>query len=830
MVVIWQDVRHGFRSLGRSPRFLAVVVLTLALGIGANTAIFTIVEQVLLRTLPVKEPGSLVVVVTEGRHVGASWGAHMLSYPLFKDFRDREGVFDGVLCWRPELAAVNDGRGAERVEVELVSAGYFDVLGVPPALGRTFVAEDETAPGANPVAVLAHDFWRTRFAGDPNVVGRTLLINESAVAVVGVAAPGFRGVSLDSRPGMFLPITMKKLVTPWWSAWEDRRTQWVRVLARLKPGISREQAEAAIQTPYRQIIEQETQEAGFAGVPAAEREQFLQSRVVLLAGGRGHSLMSSSLQEPLSLLTILAGLVLLVACANVSNLLIVRGMDRRREITIRLAMGAGRLRIVRQMFVESLLLAFAGGLAALLVSVWTTRAVLLFVPGRLQSSISPQVNGPVLIFTIVISAVGAILLGLLPAWRAPRVDLVSMLKKQAATVVGGPGMRLRQGLVVVQVGLSLVLLIGSGLLVRSLMSLYRVDAGFQMTNLVRFKLDPTQHGYDGHRKFEFCQRLQSRVQAVPGVRSVAFGRVPQLESYAWTNSIVVEGRQTKEGENLVTTCDSISRDYCKTLGVPLRLGREFGEADELPGAGKVVIVNETFVRLFFPDRNPLGCHMGFRWSQDAQPDREIVGVVADFKSQSLRCVNPLVLIPHTQMGLAEMTVYVRTSLSSGQVFRAIREQVRGIDAAIPIYDVSTMEDQLDRCLATDRLMGILSSLFGALATVMAMVGLYAVAAYGVARRVQEIGIRVALGAQRWDVLALVLREGMILTAMGIGAGLTVAVAMAQVLRSQLFEIAPTDPATFVSAVLLLGAVALVACYIPARRAARTDPMVALRYE
>jgi len=831
MTTLWQDIKYGLRVLARAPGLTSIVVLTLALGIGANTAIFTIVEQVLLRTLPVKDPGSLVIVVTEGKHVGASWGAHMLSYPMFKDLRDKSGIFDGVLCWRPDVITMNDGRGGERVEVELVSAGYFDVLGVPPALGRTFVSHDETAPGADLVVVLSHDLWRTRFSGDPNVVGRTLLMNGSAVVVIGVAAPGFRGVSLDSRPGMFLPITMKKLVTPWWSAWEDRRTRWVRVLARLGPDLSREQAETAIQAPYRQIIEQETQEAGFAGVSAGERDQFLRSRMVLWPGGQGHSFLASGLREPLSLLMILAGLVLLVACANVSNLLIAQGTSRRREITIRLAMGAGRLRIVRQALVESLLLALAGGLAALLVATWTTRATLLFAPDQLRQSISPGINGPVLAFDVIISAVAAILFGLLPAWRTTRVDLAPALKEHATAVAGGPRTRLRQTMVVVQIGLSLVLLTGAGLLVRSLASLYHVDPGFQTTNLVRFKLDPTQSGYKGQRRLEFCRQLQSQLQAVPHVRSVAFARVPLLESYAWTNGIVVEGYQAKEGENLVTTCDSISRDYCKTLGIPLKLGREFDEGDELPGTAKAVIVNETFVRTFLPDRYPLGCHIGFRFRADAQPDREIVGVVADSRSYSLRPgVPPLALVPYSQIGLADMTVYVRTSLPSDQVFTAIRDQVRRIDSGVSIYDMKTMEEQMDSSLTNERLVVFLSSLFGVLAMVLAMIGLYGVTTYSVARRIQEIGIRMALGAQPRSVLGLVLREGMILVGVGVGAGLPVAFALTRVLRSQLFEIAPTDPLTYVSTALLLSVVALLACYVPARRAAKIDPMKALRCE
>lgn len=831
MTTLINDIKFGLRKLAKSPGFTCVAVLTLALGIGANTAIFSIFEQVLLRALPVKDPDSLVMLVAEGKYIGSSWGSRKLSYQMFKDFQDRKEVFEEVMCRRGEVVAMNDGSGAERVETELASAGYFEMLGVQAALGRTFVAEDETAPGANPVIVLSHDFWQSRFAGDPNIVGHTLLINDSPMVVVGVAEPKFKGISLDSRPKLFIPITMKVQVTPSWHTLGDSRTRWVEVFARLKPGISRNQALAYAQIHYRQIIEHEAETMISEGVSADDREQFLQSRMVLLPASRGHSFISSTLSTHLHLLMGLAGLVLLVACANISNLLIIRATSSQKETTIRLAMGASRLCIVRQMLTESMLLAFAGGLAALLVSNWTTHAIMLLAPGQLKAAFSTGINGRMLVFNIIISAAAAFLFGLLPAWRAAQIDLVSRLKDQAASVIGSRKARLRQAIVIVQVCLSLILLVGSGLLIRSLLALYKQDPGFKTTNLVCFKMDPTQSGYKGQRRIQFCRRLKEQLQSVPGIESVALAHVGVFEGQGWINGIVVEGYQAKENEDVAAVFNSVSRDYCKTLGVPVKLGREFNETDELPGAKQVVLVNEAFVKWFLPDRNPLGYHLGIRWSPDAKPDREIIGIVQDSKSTSLQQkIEPLVIAPHSQIGISYMTVFVRTSLPSMQVFKVIRERVHAIDTSIPIFGMNTVENQLDKSLTNERLIGFLSSLFGMLATILSTIGLYGVTAYSVARREKEIGIRIALGARKMNVLALVVREGMILTGIGVGVGLLAALWLTRILRSFLFGIEPHDPVTMVSASMLMITIAALAAWIPARRAAKIDPMEALRYE
>ena len=832
MITILNDIKYAFRQLMKKPGFTVVAVLTLALGIGVNTGIFTIFEQVLLRSLPVRDPSALVLIETQGRYIGSRWGGEtMLSYPRFKDFQETTALFEGVLCRRGETVALDDGHGAERVEIELASASYFDVLGVLPALGRTFVATDEAVSSADPVVVLSHEFWQTRFGGDPAVLGRTLLINDIPTVVVGVAVAGFKGVSLDVRPKLFLPVTMKRQISPHWRPLDDRKNAWVQVFARLRKGVSLEQAAIGVQARYRQIIESEILSPGFEDLSDRDREQFRQSRAVLLPAGRGISVLSSNLGSTLRLLMLLAALVLLAACASVSSLLVARATSRQKEITVRLAMGAGRWRIFRQVLVESLLLATVGGCTALVVGLWSTRTILLFAPERLKTVVSPSLNEQILTFNLVVSVAAALLFGLFPAWQATRVNLVSTLKEQAASVIGGSGARLRHVLVAAQVCLSLVLLIGSGLLLRSLVGLYRVDPGFKTTNLISFQPDLELSGYNWQRAISFYQQLQTQLRSVPGVKSVALAQTALLGNMRWTNGVVVEGYQPREGEDPAAFRDCISRDYLKTLGIPLKLGREFNEQDELPGARQVILVNEAFVRWFFEGRNPIGRYVGFRWSANAQPDREIVGVVSDFRTSGPRqAAEPQIFVPYSQINTSHVVVYVRTSLASAQMFQTVREQVRKLDSGVPIVDMTTIEDRLDHVLANERLAGFLASLFGALATVLALVGLYAVTAYSVTQRVQEIGLRMALGAQRQNVLALVLREGIILMAVGIGFGLAAAVILTRILRGFLFEIAPTDPATFVSTTLLLTLVALLACYLPARRAAKIDPMKALRYE
>jgi predicted permease len=729
---------------------------------------------------------------------------------------------------------VNAGfRGeTERAEAELASGNYFQLLGVEPALGRVLQPEDERAPGAEPVVVLGYDYWRNRFAGDPKIVGEALLVNGHPMTVVGVAAPGFRGVSLGFQPDLYVPVTMKKQVTPSWDDLEDRRSRWVQVFARLEPGVAREAAEAEIGTLYKRIIASEVEEPFFADIDPYWKDQFLKSHAVVLPGGQGYSPVREELTKPLRVLMILVGLVLLITCANVSNLLVAKATSRTKEIALRLALGARRPAIVKQLLVESLLLAVAGGVLGLALAYWTTRGLILLAPTeQVRLALSATPDSRILLFTLALSGLAAVAFGLLPALQAARTDLLGTMKQASGTSAAGHGARIRKTLVVVQVVVALVLLLGSALFVQSLSNLNQVDPGFQAGNLVRFKIDPTLGGYDVPGTKQFYQRLLDRIRSLPAVESAGLAVVAIMEGNEWDSTISVEGYRTGEGEDMNPHFNSISPGYLGTLGLAIRAGRDFDDRDQM-GAKGAVIVNETFARKYFPEGSPIGYHLGWGDGPNVKLDLEIVGVVQDAKYEDLRDEIPRqVFVAYPQSEWAtEMTAYVRTSTDSETMFAAIREEVRKLDASMPIFDMNTMEDQLDRSLSVERLVALLSSAFGFLATLLAFLGLYGVTAFGVARRSAEIGLRMALGAKGGSVVRMVLKEVAILSGIGVGIGLPLTWWLGQLVQSQLYGVAPRDPSTLALATLSLVAVALAAGAVPALRASRVSPTSVLRYE
>jgi len=844
---VFRDLKYTYRTLARTPGFTAVAVLTLALGIGANTAIFSLLDQVLLRLLPVKDPQQLVLLTMKGRHYGSNWGGNAISHPMFRDFRDHNEVFSDMFCRFPTSASLSFGQQSERVSVELVSGTYFSTLGVVPAIGRILTSEDDVVPSGHPFVVLNYNFWKTRFAGDPQIVGKTLNLNNYKMTVVGVAQVGFDGVELGFSPKIFIPIMMQPQIVV--GNPEDmlktRRTRWVNTFGRLRPGISQQQAKAALQPFMHSMLEMEVQQKEFNRASKYDREEFLKCSIDVLPGSQGRSYTRRQLTTPLWVLMATTGVVLLIACANLANLMLVRGSGRGKEIAVRLAMGATRPRIIGQLLIESLSLSVLGGITGLAVAFWADRALMkIYLPsdsGGMNISSAPDLR--ILLFNLAVTVLTGIIFGLVPALQTTKPNVAGTLKDQAGAVVGGGGNhRLRKGLVVVQVTLSLLLLVGAGLFVRSLANLRNLGPGFSPERLVAFQIDPSLNGYTPERLRIFYPQLSDALSSIPGARSVGLASMRILEDNEWDSGMSVEGfTPAKPDEHAEPYMNAIGPNYFATLGVPIVAGRDFTINDrhivkhgpeEWNWAPTTVMINEKFAKKYFAGRNPIGLHLGFGTDPGTPTDMEVIGVVKDFKYTNLRDEIPeQAYIPYLgDRFLGGMTIYVRTTGDANQLMSTVRSAVRHMDPNVPVYAMRTTEVTINESLSTERMIASLSAVFGFLATLLAVIGLYGVMAYTVAQRTREVGIRIALGAARGEVIWLVMREVLLLVAIGVIAGVTASLALTRVVQSQLFGLTPHDPLTLGLATAALALVACAAGYIPALRASRLDPMVALRYE
>lgn len=831
------DVRYAARTLRRAPLFTAVAVLSIAFGISANTAVFTLVDQVLLRTMPVREPDALVQVTaryTESYGGGMGDGSE-LSYAMYRDLRDHNEVFAEMFCrfaWSVHLTA---GGQSERVTAELVSGTFFPALGVRPAIGRLFTPDDDRTPGGHPVAVLGYGYWQARFGGDPAILGRTVTVNGHPLQVIGVVAPSFTGLDLGRPVQIYVPIAMQPQMGPPWLDFEGRRFRWVQVFARLRDGVGREEAAAGLQPLYRSILEREVADAAFASASAETKRRFLEGRLTLEDASRGHSSLRESVTTPLLILMGIAAAVLLIVCANVANLLIARGASRTRELALRVAIGANRLRVTRLLLMESLVLAAGGVAVGILLASWGSELLLAFYTTP-ETPIAVQANPDlrILLFTSGLGVLTAILAGVVPAVRSTRLDLAPTLKGSGGAVMGEQP-RLRKALVVAQVALSFVLLISAGLFVRSVQNLLAVDPGFDTERMVSFSVSLGPHGYDGERARTFTRTLHERIARIGGVDAAGYAFQPLLEGGAWGMVLTVEGYKPAPGEGADALCNAVSPGFFRAMGIPLLAGREFTDADDNATAAtegwpyRVAIVNETFARRYFNGENPVGRRIGFGSDPGTPTLIQIVGLVKDSRYQAIREEDRAqVFFPYLQATIEDLTFYVRTRQDADSMMQAIRHEVAALDAQLPVYNVSTLEQRIARSVVNERLIASLSAALSAMATLLSVIGLYGVMAYLVTRRTREFGIRIALGALGSQIARGVLREAGVLVIVGLVIGFGVAWWLGRYVESQLYGVAPADPATIVAAAAVLTVVAVAAALLPARRAAGVSPISALR--
>jgi predicted permease len=835
------DLRYALRLFRNNPGFVAVAVLSLALGIGANTAIFTLLDTVVLKMLPVEKPEELAVFGPgfsrgiNGESEAVNRSNQLFSYPLYKDLRDDNSVFQQLAAigsmdytvYVRDTAARPDAL-PEAAQARIVSGNYFEVLGIQPAAGRLIHPSDDVTPGAHAVVVLSHGYWQRRFASDPSIVGKTLLVQGQAYAVIGVAPEGFRGETLGWNPDLFAPLAMQQELSRFRPMLADREMSFLLLLGRLKPGIGPEQASAAMTLRFQQALRAEA-----GGELSPEREQRLsQRRIEITPAHRALSSLRRQFEEPLLLLMAVVGLVLLIACANVANLLLARATARRKEVGVRLALGAGRGRLVRQLLTESLLLSGIGGLCGLLIAPWATQFLVRMVYDTAETiplDLDPDLR--VLGFTLAVSALTGLLFGLAPALRATRLDLAPTLKVNSRGTIGETArVTLSKGLVVTQVALSLLLLVGAGLFVGTLRNLRSLNLGFRPEKLLLVAVDPRGAGYSQDRPEQLkdlYRKILDRLRTIPEVESASLSFVPLLSGARRAESVEVEGYTFGKDEPNSVREIHVTPGYFETVGMTLVEGRPFDERDR-DGSQRVAVVNQKFAERFFAGRSVIGSHLSF---DGGDRNLEIVGVAGNAKYNDMREQDPeLVFLPVYQalehLNSLETRARGEPDNLSGQIKQALSE----VDRNLPVRSVTTMHTQVDRALRQERLMTNLTSFFGLLALLLASVGLFGVMSYAVSRRTSEIGIRMALGAERAAVLWMVLRESLGMVVVGAAAGLAAAFASTRLLANLLYAVSPTDPLAFGVAAGVLLAVAALAAYIPARRAARVDPMVALRYE
>ena len=832
MRMIWQDIRYGIRMLRKNPGFTTVAVVTLALGIGANTAIFSLIDALLLKTLPgVKDPQQLVLVTDNG------WPS--LSYSLYEHLRKADQSFSGLFVSpgvekRRMMVTGSGAVEAERIPTQAVSGNFFSVLGASAVLGRTLTPNDDRPGDPQPVAVISYDFWCRRFGRDPTVIDKTITLDGTPLTIVGVTPRGFLGFVVGRRPDLWWPIQMGPQVAEW--ELESDSGEWLQIAGRLKPGVAEAQAQEELNVLFKRMRLAEADERKLSG---KERQDFLSRRIELRSAAMGFTWLRREFQRLLFVLQAIVVLVLLVACINLAGLLLARGSARGREFSIRTALGAGRLALMRQLVTESLLLASVGGVLGLLLAQWGARLLAHYIPGQgdtVQLQIMPDLK--VLGFTFLISLGTGFLFGLFPAWCGSRRQVATVLKDQAGNIMGrSSGQFWNKTLVVAQIALSCCLLIGAGLFVRTVQKLRTLDVGFDRENLMVFDLNLGK-GYDTTRRANLYNEVLQRVQSLPGVRSASISSIRSSSGseWHWGPAKVALVGATSEADEVAVRGTGVGLRYFQTMGIPLLMGRDFGpqdeptaRADQANTAPRPVIIDQSSARKLFGDENPLGKLL--RACDRSWPPLEVIGVVGDVIHKNLRWGTRISIYGlETCSALSMQYFCVRTFGKSMAVATGIRQVVRELDSQVEVTGLNTMDDLVNDQLRRERMLAQLASFFSFSALALVCLGLYGILSYSVTRRTREIGVRMALGAQRYHVLGGIIRRGMVLVLVGCGLGVILAIALTRIVSSLLYGVTPTDPLTFILTILLMGAVAFVSCWLPAQRAAKIDPMEALRYE
>ena len=840
LTALRRDVRFGLRGLLRDRGFALTALLSIGLGVGANAAIFSLVNQALLRRLPVREPERLVLLDWRGSFVGHGWGSdNLMSYPFYRDLHGGTDVFDGVFGRAPTMVSFAFQNSAEPVGAEIVTGSYFPVLGVRPWLGRLITEADDQHRGAHPVVVLSFDYWRTHLGSRADIVGRTVLINTHPMTVIGVADASFHGIDWGEVPSIWIPTMMKREATPDFDWLENRRGRWLHVFGRLKPGMTPERAQAALQPWFKTMLETDTRREDWPRVTEDQQRRFLASSLAVIPASRGRSDLRERLEEPLLVLLGATAIVLVLACLNVANLYLARGFARRRETALRLALGASRSRVVGELLVQSSILAMGGAVLGVLIAPVVIRTLLSFLPAGVSGvDLGADINLRVFGFAMAVALITAVLFSLAPALRAARSQPLLALKEESSAVSGGMG--LRKVLVVGQIALALVLVIGAGLFVRTLGSLRAKGPGFGTADQILVRIDAARSGYDGPRAATLVRTLLDKFRGLPEVERASVTAAELLSGGSWNQRVTIDA-----GRRLVTDsvvhCNAVSPGFFDTLGVPMTAGRDFTDRDAHdphglagPGEGapafRSAIVNESLARRYLGNSNPIGAHLGLGNQPDTRTDITIVGVVRTFSYRGIRETDDQVFFPLFEGPVGGGTFWIRTRVRPEAAFPAIRAVVRSIDPTLPIARILTVEDQLNRSLANERLLAMLATGFGGLALLLAVVGVYGVMAFAVAQRTREIGIRVALGASRASAIGLIVRDAALMLAWGVVMALPPVWLLGRVIGSQLFGVGPTDWPTMGGAATLVALAALGASALPVRRATAIDPIRALRCE